>query len=473
MNKEYTLPFSERYASAEMLYIFSPEFKFTSWRKLWIWLAEAEKELGLPVTAAQIKQMQEKISVFNEAYIAECEKKTRHDVMAHIHAFGRECPLAEPVIHLGATSAYVGDNTDLIQMRDALLIVKTRLLDVMKLLKDFAFKYRNLPALGFTHFQPAQLTTVGKRASLWLYELLIDYHDLEHVFVSLPFRGVKGTTGTQASFLELFAGNHKKVEQLDKLVTRKAGFKTNVPVCGQTISRKFDSRIAALLSSIAQSCAKFSNDMRLLQHMKEIEEPLEKGQVGSSAMAYKRNPMRAERISSLARFVMSLEQSLAYTASTQWFERTLDDSANKRLSVPQGFLAVDSILLVFANIMQGPVVNEKIIRRNIESELPFIITENIIMAGVKKGGNRQELHEKIRVLSRQASVEIKEKGKPNNLLQLILADKSFGLTEKDLDNLMQPERYTGRAAVQTEYFIKKHIEPLLKKVKNSRVELKV
>ncbi|MFC1586151.1 adenylosuccinate lyase [Fibrobacterota bacterium] len=462
MSTQYDNPLIKRYASGEMSFIFSPQFKFQTWRRLWIILAESEKELGLPVTEEQISELKkfEKEINFKEAEAR--EKQVRHDVMSHVHAFGLQCPGAAGIIHLGATSCYVGDNTDLIQMKEALVLVKKRLLVTMDRLSGFALKYRDMPTLGFTHYQPAQLTTVGKRACSWLQELMLDYQELDFVLNGLPFRGVKGTTGTQASFLALFEGDHEKVRALDDRVTQKAGFKRKLTITGQTYSRKLDSRIGSLLSAISQSLAKFSTDIRLLQNLKEVEEPFEKSQIGSSAMAYKRNPMRSERIGSLSRFVQSLSASLDFTASTQWFERTLDDSANKRLAIPQAFLAVDAMLILAANVCDGLVVYPEMIRRRVMSELPFMATENILMACVKKGGDRQHLHEAIRVHSMEAGKKVKQEGRENDLLQRIAGDPVFGMNKEEIQNIMDPVKFTGRASQLTEEFIHGEVEPVLK-----------
>ncbi|MFC1503942.1 adenylosuccinate lyase [Spirochaetota bacterium] len=461
MKDTYDLPFRERYSSKEMLHLFSDEYKFQTWRKLWVILAEAQKELGIKITVKQLSEMKKNVSNFDWNFIKQKEKELRHDVMAHIHGYAKVCPHAGPIIHLGATSAYVGDNTDIIQMREALGLIRARIRDVISSLKQSALKYKNLPTLGYTHFQPAQLTTVGKRICLWLQDLVIDYNDLCYINDTMPFRGVKGATGTQASYMKLLNNSAKKALKLDDLVTKKAGFDKKFFVTGQTYTRKIDYRVLSLLSSIAQSCAKFSCDMRLLMHKKEMEEPFEKKQVGSSAMAYKRNPMRSERISSLARFVMALEQTCAYTASTQWFERTLDDSANKRLSIPQAFLAVDAILLIYRDIADGMVVYPNVISKNLNEELPFIISENILMEGVKKGGNRQDLHEKIRQKAMKAVKEMKEAGRNNNFLDLIIQDNSFNLSKSDVEALMKPEKYIGRAGEQVFEFISKEVESVL------------
>ncbi|MFP4520878.1 MAG: adenylosuccinate lyase [Fibrobacterota bacterium] len=473
----YENPLISRYSSKEMQRIFSPDFKFSTWRKLWIELASAERKLGLGIRASQIAQMKKHVSDINYKDAEKREREVRHDVMAHVHAFGLQCPEAKPIIHLGATSAYVGDNTDIIQLREGMELIKSRLIQVIKPLRDFSFKNRNMPCLGFTHFQPAQLTTVGKRASLWLNELLMDLEEIDFFLEKLSFRGVKGTTGTQASFMELFNNDGKKVRELDRLVSEAMGFKKTIPVTGQTYSRKADSRALSVLSAIAQSCSKFANDMRLLANLKEAEEPFAKKQIGSSAMAYKRNPMRSERICSLARYAVSLAQNTAMTASVQWFERTLDDSANKRIAVPESFLAVDSILLIYSNIVSGIVLYPEMIRRRIAGELPFMMTENIIMKGVEKGGDRQELHEIIRSLSMKAADNVKNRGKDNNLLELIEKSPELDFSAEELRRLAEPSRYTGRAAEQVEEFIKKNIDPVLRKnkkyLKIKKVQLKV
>ena len=472
----YENPLTARYASAEMNAVFSPATKFTTWRRLWIALAKAEHELGLPVSKAQIDELEQHVDDLDFEAAAGYERKFRHDVMAHIHAYGDVCPNARPIIHLGATSAYVGDNTDLIQIRDALQIVKDELVRVIRNLRAFALEYRSLPTLGFTHFQPAQLTTVGKRASLWLQDFVLDYHDLIYLISSLRFRGVKGTTGTQASFLSLFDGDHAKVRKLDEMVSRSFGFDKSFAVTGQTYTRKVDARVAAFLSSVCQSASKMANDMRLLCHLKEVEEPFGASQVGSSAMPYKRNPMRSERINSLTRFVISLESSPAFTEATQWFERTLDDSANKRLSIPQMFLGTDSVLRILINVTDGLVVNPKVIETHIMAELPFIASENIMMEAVKKGGDRQELHEEIRTLSQAAGKRIKENGEANPLLDLITDSDAFTLDRTELDALMRPELYIGRASEQVEDFIADEVDPILdaeSDVSGENVELKV
>jgi adenylosuccinate lyase len=473
----YVNPLVERYSSEEMLFNFSADMKFTTWRKLWITLAECEKELGLDITQEQIDELKKYEKDINYDVAAKKEKEFRHDVMAHVHAYGEQAKSAKGIIHLGATSAYVGDNTDLIQIKEGLLILKKRMVNVMDRLQKFSIQYKDMPTLGFTHFQPAQLTTVGKRATLWLQSLVMDFEELEFRLDTLRFRGVKGTTGTQASFYELFNGDEDKVRELDKMVTKKMGFEKRFMVTGQTYDRKIDSEISALLSQIAQSAHKFTNDLRLLQHLKEIEEPFEKSQIGSSAMAYKRNPMRSERISSLAKFVIALVDSTAMTASTQWFERTLDDSANKRLALPQAFLAVDAILMIWHNILDGLVVYPKIIEKRIMSELPFMATEYIIMEGVKAGGDRQELHEQIRVHSMEAARQVKVEGKDNDLIDRIIADEAFKIDKAKLLEIMNPKNFIGMAPVQTVDFVKEEIEPILNRnrelLTDKEVDLKV
>ena len=462
MTDRYQSPLSERYASKEMQYIFSPDKKFRTWRRLWIALAEAEQELGLPITDEQIAELKEHQDDINYDVAKAREREVRHDVMSHVYAYGVQCPKAKGIIHLGATSCYVGDNTDLILMTEALELVKKKLVNVMAKLAHFAEEYKSLPTLGFTHFQPAQPTTVGKRATLWLMDLKLDYDDLCYVLSTMCLRGAKGTTGTQASFLELFEGDHEKVKALDRRVAEKMGFAASYPVSGQTYSRKVDSRVLNVLAGIAQSAHKFSNDVRLLQHLKEIEEPFEKSQIGSSAMAYKRNPMRSERIASLSDYVMSNAMNPMMVSSTQWFERTLDDSANKRLSVPEGFLAIDGILDLYLNVVDGLVVYPKVIEKRLMSELPFMATENIMMDAVKAGGDRQELHERIRTLSMEAGRNVKEKGLDNNLLELIAADPAFNLSLEELQASMDPAKYVGRAPEQTEEFLEEVIRPILK-----------
>lgn len=466
MNKEiYSNPLAERYSSKEMLEIFSPKFKFSTWRKLWYNLAETEKELGLAITDEQLAEMKANINNIDYELADEMEKKFRHDVMAHVHTFGTIAPKAMPIIHLGATSAYVGDNTDLIQIKEGLNILKKKLINVMDSLAKFSNEYKDLPTLGFTHFQAAQLTTVGKRATLWLQSLILDLEELEFRQDTLRFRGVKGTTGTQASFQELFNGDYKKVKELDEKVAEKMGFNKRFLVTGQTYDRKIDSEISNLLSNIAQSAHKFTNDLRLLQHLKEIEEPFEKNQIGSSAMAYKRNPMRSERISSLAKFVIALQQSTAMTASTQWFERTLDDSANKRLALPQAFLAVDAILIIWKNILEGLVVYPKMIEKHIMAELPFMATEYIIMEGVKKGGDRQELHELIRVHSMEAGKQVKVEGLENDLIERIINDVSFDIDREKLMEILDPKNFIGFAPAQVVDFLESEVYPILEKNK--------
>lgn len=459
--KTYDNPLVKRYASPRMGFLFSPQFKFQTWRRLWIFLAESERELGLNITEEQLAELRAFETDINFAEAEAREKAVRHDVMAHVHAYGLQARKAAGIIHLGATSAYVTDNTDLIQMRDALDLVRRRTLRVVNALAQFARDYKDLPTLGFTHFQPAQLTTVGKRATLWIQDLLLDLEEIAFVSGSLPFLGVKGTTGTQASFLELFDGDHGKVKALDERVTRKAGFARGLAVSGQTYTRKLDSRVLHVLSSLAQTLSKFSTDLRLLQSLKEVEEPFEKDQIGSSAMAYKRNPMRSERIGSLARYVEALANSTAFTASTQWFERTLDDSANKRLAVPQAFLAMDAMLILAENVASGLVVYPRIIERHVLAELPFMATENILMAGVKKGGNRQDLHEAIRKHSLDAAKRVKQDGLDNDLLERIAKDPAFGLDDRTLREVMDPAKFTGRSPQITEEFLAFEVEPLL------------
>jgi len=461
----YDSPLSGRYASKEMQYIFSQDKKFTTWRRLWIALAEAERELGLHITEEQIAELKEHVNDINYDVAVAREKEVRHDVMSHVYAYGVQCPKAKGIIHLGATSCYVGDNTDIIIMTEGLKLVKKKLINVMSKLADFAEKYKALPTLAFTHFQPAQPTTVGKRATLWLMELKLDYDDVCYMIDSMKLLGSKGTTGTQASFLELFDGDHEKIKKIDKLIAEKMGFTDCFPVSGQTYSRKVDSRVLNVLAGIASSAHKFSNDIRLLQHLKEVEEPFEKSQIGSSAMAYKRNPMRSERIASLSRYVMSDLMNPYITAATQWFERTLDDSANKRLSVPEAFLAIDGILDLYMNVADGLVVYEKVIEKHIMAELPFMATENIMMDAVKRGGDRQELHEKIRTLSMEAGRNVKERGLDNNLLELIAAESSFGITLDELKKQMEPSKYTGRSKEQVEDFLKEVIRPILEENK--------
>ena len=471
MNSIYESPLSSRYASSEMKYIFSSEKKFRTWRRLWIALAKAEKELGLPIKEEQIKQMELYKDTINYDTAREREKQVRHDVMAHIHAYSEQCPLAKPIIHLGATSCYVGDNTDIILMSEALHLIRNKLVLVIKALTDFANKYKNLPTLSFTHFQAAQPTTVGKRATLWIQDLIMDLNDIEYRIDNISFLGSKGTTGTQASFLKLFNGDGNKVKQLENKIAQEMGFKRCFAVSGQTYSRKLDSQVLSVLSGIAQSATKFSNDIRLLQHLKEIEEPFEKSQIGSSAMAYKRNPMRSERIAALSRYVIVDALNPCITASSQWFERTLDDSANKRISIPEAFLATDGILDLYLNIASGLVVYPKVINKHLEEELPFIATENIMMELVKRGADRQEIHEKIRIHSMEASREIKEFGKKNTLLERISSDKAFCISDKELREMLVPQKYIGRAEEQTEEFINLEVLPILKKYENNFVKI--
>ena len=463
----YTSPLSERYASKEMQYIFSQDMKFTTWRKLWIALAETEMELGLSengkpvITQEQIDELKAHVSDINYDVAVEREKLVRHDVMSHVYAYGQQCPKAAGIIHLGAISCYVGDNTDIIIMNEALKLVHKKLVSVIAELANFANKYKDQPTLAFTHFQPAQPTTVGKRATLWLQEFMMDLEDLEYVQSTLKLLGSKGTTGTQASFLELFNGDQETIDKIDPMIAEKMGFKACYPVSGQTYSRKVDTRVLNILAGIAASAHKMSNDIRLLQHLKEVEEPFEKNQIGSSAMAYKRNPMRSERIASLSRYVMVDALNPAITSATQWFERTLDDSANKRLSVPEGFLAIDGILDLCLNVVDGLVVYPKVIYKHFMAEIPFMATENIMMDAVKEGGNRQELHEKIRQLSMEAGKTVKEEGKENNLVDLIAADPAFGLTKEQIEANLKPELYVGRAPRQVEVFLRDVVNPVL------------
>ena len=462
----YVSPLSERYASKEMQYIFSPDMKFRTWRRLWIALAETEKELGLPITQEQIDELKAHKDDINYDVAKERERQVRHDVMSHVYAYGVQCPKAKGIIHLGATSCYVGDDTDIIVMTEALKLVKKKLVNVIAELAKFAEKYKDLPTLAFTHFQPAQPTTVGKRATLWMQEFMLDLEDLNYVLSTMKLLGSKGTTGTQASFLELFDGDQETIDKIDPMIAEKMGFKQCYPVSGQTYSRKVDTRVVNILAGIAASAHKFSNDIRLLQHLKEVEEPFEKSQIGSSAMAYKRNPMRSERIASLSRFVMVDAMNPAITSATQWFERTLDDSANKRLSVPEGFLAIDGILDLCLNVVDGLVVYPKVIEKRLRSELPFMATENIMMDAVKAGGDRQELHERIRELSMEAGKTVKVEGKDNNLLELIAADPAFNLTLEELEKTMDPAKYTGRASIQVDAFLKNVINPMLEENKD-------
>ena len=457
----YVSPLSERYASKEMQYIFSPDMKFRTWRRLWIALAETEKELGLNITQEQIDELKAHAEDINYDVAKERERQVRHDVMSHVYAYGVQCPKAKGIIHLGATSCYVGDNTDIIVMTEALKLVKKKLVNVIAELSAFADKYKDQPTLAFTHFQPAQPTTVGKRATLWTQEFLLDLEDLEYVLGTMKLLGSKGTTGTQASFLELFDGDQETIDKIDPMIAEKMGFKECYPVSGQTYSRKVDTRVANILAGIAASAHKMSNDIRLLQHLKEVEEPFEKSQIGSSAMAYKRNPMRSERIASLSRYVMVDALNPAITSATQWFERTLDDSANKRLSIPEGFLAIDGILDLCLNVVDGLVVYPKVIEKHMMAELPFMATENIRMDAVKAGGDRQELHERIRELSMEAGKTVKVEGKDNNLLELIAADPAFNLSLEDLQRSMDPKKYIGRAKEQTERFVNTVVQPIL------------
>ena len=473
----YESPLSARYASKEMKYIFSPDKKFRTWRKLWIALAESEKELGLPITQEQIDELKAHADDINYEVAQEREKIVRHDVMSHVYAYGVQCPNAKGIIHLGATSCYVGDNTDIIIMTEGLKLIRNKLITVIRNLSKFADEYKALPTLAFTHFQPAQPTTVGKRATLWLQELLMDLEDVEYQLSKAKLLGSKGTTGTQASFLELFDGDHEKCKMLDRKIAEKMGYKACFPVSGQTYSRKLDSQFLNVLAGIAQSAAKFSNDIRLLQHLKEVEEPFEKNQIGSSAMAYKRNPMRSERIGSLSRYVMVDVLNGYFTTATQWFERTLDDSANKRLSVPEAFLAVDGILSLYANVADGLVVYPKVIEQRLRKELPFMATENIMMDAVKKrGADRQQLHERIREHSMAASRVVKVEGGENDLLERIAADEAFGVTLEELEHILKPENYTGRAKEQTEDLLNECIKPVLEKyadVESDKPEINV
>lgn len=457
----YESPFCTRYASKEMQYIFSADKKFTTWRKLWVALARAEMKLGLPVTQAQVDELEAHIDDIDYEAAAEREKLVRHDVMSHVYAYGLACPKAKGIIHLGATSCYVGDNTDIIIMRDALKIVRRKLLNVISQLSDFAMKYKAMPCLAYTHLQPAQLTTVGKRATLWINELLTDLDEVEYRLSTMQLLGSKGTTGTQASFMELFEGDTDKVNELEKMIVEEMGFDSAVPVSGQTYSRKVDSQIIATLSGIAQSAMKFANDLRILQNFKEMEEPFEKNQIGSSAMPYKRNPMRCERITALARYVMIDSLNPAFTAGTQWFERTLDDSANKRISVAEGFLGVDAILNILLNVTADLVVYPEVIRQRVMKELPFMASENIMMDAVKKGGDRQVLHEKLRTYAMEAGKQVKEKGLENDLIDRVLADPDFGLNEEDVKKILKPENFTGRSEQQVEEFVANCVKPLL------------
>ena len=463
MKNAYESPLNSRYASKEMQYLFSPDMKFKTWRKLWIALAKAEKALGLNITDEQIAEMEKYKDIINYEVAEQKEKEVRHDVMAHVHAYGQQCPKAMPIIHLGATSCYVGDNTDIIIMTEALKLLRTKIIVLISKLSDFAIKYRDLPTLGFTHFQPAQLVTVGKRACLWIQDLAMDLEDLDYLLSGMKLLGSKGTTGTQASFLALFDGNHEKVKKLESLIAEYMGFEKVFDVSGQTYTRKLDSRVLNVLSGIAQSAYKFSNDIRLLQHLKEVEEPFEEKQIGSSAMAYKRNPMRCERISSLARYVVVDSLNPAITASTQWFERTLDDSANKRISIPEAFLATDAILNIYINVAEGLVVYPKVISRHIQDELPFMATENILMEAVKRGGDRQELHERIRIHSMEAGKKVKIEGQKNDLLQRIASDPAFNLSLEELEGVLDSKKYIGRCPEQVEEYINNCIKPIIEK----------
>ncbi|MCI1958683.1 MAG: adenylosuccinate lyase [Clostridia bacterium] len=470
MRSKYENPLNSRYASEEMSYLFSPDYKFKTWRKLWIALAETEKELGLNITQEQIDEMKKYQDDINYDVAEAREKIVRHDVMSHVYAFGMQAKSAMPIIHLGATSCYVGDNTDIIIMTEALKLIKKEVVNVINELSKFAVKYKDLPTLGFTHFQPAQPTTVGKRATLWIQDLVMDLEDIDHQLSKAKLLGSKGTTGTQASFLELFDGDHEKVKKIDPMIAEKMGFDKCFAVSGQTYPRKLDSQMLNVLAGVAQSAYKFSNDVRLLQHLKEVEEPFEKNQIGSSAMAYKRNPMRCERMGSLARYVIADSLNPAITASTQWFERTLDDSANKRISIPEAFLSVDAILSIYRNVIDGIVVYPKVIEQHLNNELPFMATENIMMDAVKRGGNRQELHERIRQHSMAAGKVVKTEGKKNDLLERIAADPMFGLTIDDLNSIMDAKNFVGRAPQQTEEFITDIVKPILEKNKNLIVE---
>jgi len=461
MRNTYNSPLNTRYASKEMSFIFSDEMKFKTWRKLWVALAECEKELGLNISNEQIEELKNNVDNINYELAEQKEKEVRHDVMSHVYAYGVVAPSAKGIIHIGATSCYVGDNTDLIIMREGLYIIRKKLINIISQLSNFALKFKDIPTLGFTHFQPAQLTTVGKRATLWIQELLMDLENLDFTIENMKFRGVKGTTGTQASFMTLFDNDENKVKELDKMVSTKMGFNDSYPVTGQTYSRKLDSIILNTLSEIAQSAYKFSNDLRLLQSMKEMEEPFEKNQIGSSAMAYKRNPMRSERISALARYVVVNSLNPAITASTQWFERTLDDSANKRISVAEAFLALDGVLNLYLNITSNMVVYPKVIEAHVNNELPFMATENILMEAVKRGGDRQELHEKIRVHSMEAARKVKELGEANDLIERVINDKSFMLSKEEINSIIDPKKFIGRAPGQVTDFVDEFIKPII------------
>ncbi|MDY6012944.1 adenylosuccinate lyase [Clostridium sp.] len=471
MRDLYSTPLNSRYASKEMSFIFSDDMKFTTWRKLWLALAESEKELGLNITEEQIEELREHVNDINYDDAIRREKEVRHDVMSHVYAYGLQCKNAKGIIHLGATSCYVGDNTDIIIMRDALMLIKKKIVTVLHRLSKFALDYKDMPTLGFTHFQPAQLTTVGKRATLWMQDLVMDIENIDFVLSTLKLRGVKGTTGTQASFMNLFENDEEKVKSLDKKVAEKMGFEKSYGVTGQTYPRKLDSIVLNTLSEVAQSCYKFSNDLRLLQSMKEVEEPFEKNQIGSSAMAYKRNPMRSERMSALARYVIVDSLNPAITASTQWFERTLDDSANKRLSIAEGFLALDGVLNLYINIAENMVVYDKVIKAHVDSELPFMATENIMMESVKKGGDRQELHEKIRLHSMAAAQRVKGEGLDNDLIKRIIDDSSFNLSEEEIKDIIDPNKFVGRAPSQVVEFIDEYVNPIIDKNKEA-IEIK-
>lgn len=471
MRDLYSTPLNSRYASKEMSFIFSDDMKFTTWRKLWLALAESEKELGLNITEEQIEELREHVNDINYDDAIRREKEVRHDVMSHVYAYGLQCKNAKGIIHLGATSCYVGDNTDIIIMRDALMLIKKKIVTVLHRLSKFALDYKDMPTLGFTHFQPAQLTTVGKRATLWMQDLVMDIENIDFVLSTLKLRGVKGTTGTQASFMNLFENDEEKVKLLDKKVAEKMGFEKSYGVTGQTYPRKLDSIVLNTLSEVAQSCYKFSNDLRLLQSMKEVEEPFEKNQIGSSAMAYKRNPMRSERMSALARYVIVDSLNPAITASTQWFERTLDDSANKRLSIAEGFLALDGVLNLYINIAENMVVYDKVIKAHVDSELPFMATENIMMESVKKGGDRQELHEKIRLHSMAAAQRVKGEGLDNDLIKRIIDDSSFNLSEEEIKDIIDPNKFVGRAPSQVVEFIDEYVNPIIDKNKEA-IEIK-
>lgn len=476
MSKQYQNPLIERYSSKEMLYVFSPQNKFSTWRALWYALAESEHELGLSIDQEQLDEMKHHIDHIDFVRAAEIEKEVRHDVMAHVLTYGEQCPKARPIIHLGATSAFVGDNTDLILSKKALQILQEKLAILIDKLAFFASKYQSMPTLGYTHFQPAQLTTVGKRATLWLYDLVMDYEDITLFIDTMKLRGVKGTTGTQASYLNLFAGDDDKVKDLDVLVAKKMGFSATMPVTGQTYSRKIDAKILSLLSGVAVSLHKCTNDIRILQSLKELEEPFEDKQIGSSAMAYKRNPMRSERVSSLSKYVISLTSSPQLVGATQWFERTLDDSANKRLVIPESFLAIDAALDIMNNIATNLVVYPQMIEKHIRAELPFMVTENIIMESVKKGGDRQELHEMIRVHSMEAAKQVKQLGLENDLLKRIVNDPHFGMNEEQVEEILTPGKYIGRSAKQVEEFINEYIQPIRQRhheILGKEVELRV